>query len=97
MNVDLGGDPDGGVAHGRLVLFAGPRASSILSESGRLLCFGAAGHSAVLHSRGGIEPCDAFPAAHRRPPLVMLQRWWASMLRTLRSNSCRFRYRSGPR
>jgi alpha-tubulin suppressor-like RCC1 family protein len=68
MNVDLGGgDPDGGVARGPLVLFAGPRASCILSESGRLQCFGAGGAGqlsiapAMLHSLCGSEPCDAFP------------------------------------
>jgi alpha-tubulin suppressor-like RCC1 family protein len=66
MNVDLGGG-DGGVARGPLVLFAGPRASCILSESGRLQCFGAGGagqlsvEPAMLHSLCGSEPCDAFP------------------------------------
>lgn len=68
MNVDLGGgDPDGGVERGPLVLFAGPRASCILSESGRLQCFGAGGSGqlsvepAMLHSLCGSERCDAFP------------------------------------
>lgn len=66
MNVDLGGG-DSGVARGPLVLFAGPRASCILSDSGRLQCFGAGGSGqlsippAMLHSLCGSEPCDAFP------------------------------------
>lgn len=68
MNVDLGGG-DASVDRGPLVLFAGPRSSCILSEGGRLQCFGAGGSGqltvepAMLHSLCGAERCDAFPTS----------------------------------
>lgn len=79
MNVDLGGG-DASVDQGLLVPFAGPRSSCILSESGRLQCFGAGGSGqlatepAMLHSICSGEPCEAFPTtfALRSPTSVAL-------------------------
>lgn len=65
MAVDLGGD---GGESASLVPFAGPRSSCILSDSGRLQCFGAGGagqlslEPASLHALCDGEPCEFFPS-----------------------------------